>query len=100
MIFGGHTELEGANKEIQVIDFSLECFKSRFGNHALSFTEHSACGKTYFPSTALDSSNKISLIFGYCDQPPVLEDLDISDFLSHFSTANSSFYSQKPFVKQ
>jgi hypothetical protein len=43
LIFGGHTNTE-PSKDIQLIDLSLECFKSRNGKMLLQNG-----GKSYFP---------------------------------------------------
>lgn len=45
LIFGGHTNTE-PQKDIQMIDLSFECFKSKSGINNLALKEG---GKTYFP---------------------------------------------------
>lgn len=87
MIFGGHTDGGiGPNREIQLVDLTIECFKAKFGNNVLTLPDNSQGGKTYFPPSYDASTGKVSIIFGYCDQPPLIEDLDISDFTANFGT--------------
>ena len=91
MIFGGHTDpcissedkgqidqTAGPNKEIQIVDLTAECLKSRFGLGKLQLPDSSTGGKTYFPPCYDSKTGIVSLIFGYCDQAPVIEDFDLS----------------------
>lgn len=45
LLFGGHSNIE-ASKEIEMIDLSFECFKSKQGRSNFKMKEG---GKTYFP---------------------------------------------------
>lgn len=105
LIFGGHTDGGGGpNKEIHMIDLSLECFKAKFGSNSLHLPDESSGGKTYFPPVFDPLTGKVSLIFGYCDQPPLLEEIDISDFaqsqlfLQPKTTLKQNFIEQVPFT--
>lgn len=96
LIFGGHTDGHGPNRDVHVLDLSLECFKARFGHFTLSLPtsqdimtqnkshpSHSQeVTKTYFPTLFDSSTSKVLLALGYCDQPPTLHELDISKALS------------------
>jgi len=31
MIFGGHTDTDGPNKDLEIIDLSTECYISKYG---------------------------------------------------------------------
>jgi hypothetical protein len=64
-------------------DLSMECFKAKFGYSSLHLPDESSGGKTYFPPIYDAKTGKVSLIFGYCDKPPMLEELDISDFAAN-----------------
>jgi hypothetical protein len=75
MIFGGHTNNE-PSKDIQFIDLSMECFKSRKGKMLLK-----KGGKSYFPPILDFNTGKVKVVFGYCDEKPSLEEVDISDLL-------------------
>ena len=52
----------------------MECFKTRKGK---VFLKHG--GKSYFPPCMDTNTGKVQLIFGYCDDKPKLEELDISE---------------------
>jgi hypothetical protein len=72
LIFGGHTNSDPSN-EVQLIDLSLECLKTRNGRLLLK-----EGGKSYL-NPAFDSSNgKLLLFFGYCDDKPKVEELDLT----------------------
>lgn len=88
MVFGGHTDGSqgGPNNEVQVVDLTSECFRARFGSDKLYLPGPG--GKTYFPPQYDSASGKVSLLFGYCDQAPALEDFDMSDFNS-FATPSA-----------
>lgn len=80
LIFGGHTDGGGPNKDIQQVDLSMECFKAKYGYSSLALPEASTGGKTYFPPHFDPATGRVQLIFGYCDQPPSIEEIDIRDF--------------------
>lgn len=80
LIFGGHTDTDGPNKDVQLLDLSQDCYKSKYGNQ-LSLPDASDGGKTYFPPMYDPVTNKLYLIFGYCDEAPFMEDLNFGDFV-------------------
>jgi len=75
LVFGGHTDQGGPNKEIEIIDLGIECLKAKYGNNFLSL--QSEGGKTYFPPL-INEAGRIQLIFGYCDEAPLVEEIDLS----------------------
>ena len=82
IVFGGHTDTDGPNKDVEVIDLSNECFISKYGK-GLSLMDGSDGGKTYFPPMYDPITNKLHLIFGYCDEAPFMEEIDFSDFVDY-----------------
>jgi hypothetical protein len=56
-----------------LIDLSLECLKTRHGRLLLK-----EGGKSYL-NPAFDNTNgKLTLFFGYCDDTPKTEELDLT----------------------
>ena len=80
MIFGGHTDTDGPNKDIEILDLSTECYISKYGK-ALTLQDKSEGGKIYFPPMYDPITNKVQLIFGYCDEAPFMEDIDFGNFM-------------------
>lgn len=81
MILGGHTDSDGPNKEVELIDLSMECYKTKAGK-AITLPDDSDGGKTYFPPLFDPQTGKLHIVFGYCDEAPFLEDIPFSDFLT------------------
>ena len=71
-----------------MVDLTSECFRARFGSDKLYLP--GAGGKTYFPAQYDSVSGKVSLLFGYCDQAPTIEDFDMSEFNSFATPASRS----------
>jgi hypothetical protein len=71
LIFGGHTNNE-PSKDIQLIDLSFECFKSKHGRLHLKVG-----GKSYLNPLYDKASGKALIMFGYCDDKPEIEELDL-----------------------
>ena len=95
LIFGGHTDTEGPNKLVEMIDLHKECYKSRNGGNWFSLSQQSEGGKSYFNPVV--ESNKLYLIFGYCDEAPYMEELDFQDYLDFMQgiTKNTGINSQR-----
>jgi len=49
--------------------------RAKYGTNFLSL--QSEGGKTYFPPL-INEAGRIQLIFGYCDEAPLLEEIDLS----------------------
>eukprot|EP00347_Sterkiella_histriomuscorum_P017020 403350962 len=77
LLFGGHSNTE-PNKEVEMIDLSFECFKSKQGKSHFQMKEG---GKTYFPPLYDSNTGKVQLLFGYCDSQPAIEEIDIGDLV-------------------
>jgi hypothetical protein len=80
LVFGGHTDTDGPNKEVECLDLSSECYISKFGKR-LALPDGSDGGKTYFPPMYDPVTNKLFLIFGYCDEAPFMEEMNFGDFM-------------------
>ena len=65
---------------MEILDLSMDCYQSKYGKN-LTLAEQSDGGKTYFPPMYDPVSNKLHLIFGYCDEAPFMEEIDFSDFI-------------------
>lgn len=79
LVMGGHTDSE-ISKEVQMLDLSLECLK----NKGVTLTlKHG--GKSYFPPSMNFLQGKASIIFGYCDDKPKIDEVDVADlYLGYF----------------
>jgi len=80
LIFGGHTDTDGPNTYIELLDLSSDCYLSKYGK-PLALPDKSDGGKIYFPPTYDPVSNKLYLIFGYCDEPPYMEEIEFGNFM-------------------
>ena len=50
ILFGGQSDgAGGPNKEIQVVDLGMECFRAKHGSTYFSLPDSSQGGKSYFP---------------------------------------------------
>ena len=83
LIFGGHTDTDGPNKDVELLDLSTDCYVSKYGK-VLALPVASDGGKTYFPPMYDPITNKLHLIFGYCDEAPFMEEIDFGNFMDFF----------------
>ena len=77
LILGGHTNTE-PNKDLDLIDLSLECLNSRVWKPTLTLAQG---GKSYQPPAFNYETGRVSMIFGYCDIEPLVEEIDVKELL-------------------
>ena len=85
LVFGGHTNTD-PSKEVQMIDLSFECYKSKTGKNKFQLEEG---GKSYFNPLFDSATGKVQIVFGYCDEKPRLEEIDIGEMLIHSHEQNN-----------
>ena len=59
-----------------MIDLSLECFKTKHGRTLLKDG-----GKSYMSPMYDMSTGKVKILFGYCDDKPKIEEINITDIV-------------------
>jgi hypothetical protein len=62
-----------------MIDLSVECLKTRIGEGSLKLKKG---GKSYFEPIYNHQTGQLKMVFGYCDEKPVLEEIDISELFA------------------